>query len=370
MKDDFLKMVNPCSLDVPPNWIPPTPTEIRALKDELLPEGEQRIDWMAEAVGANYKLARNAFSNSAYEKGTRVDFSIWRLWLQMLNVVKPYKMNPRLEDIYEGVFSDEDFTPPMVFEFQYIARRSGLAADTIAKYLYMPPEVLKHLLTVNGGKKITDEFRVPKDIWLKFLVDIGFPTYESLFDVGNVLIDPASLLDVRTGEYVPPHPRSIRRLVAYTGYSLNELCDLFDMNVGKFAFYMSNRSMRSDASFTDGIFKTGGEWVAPAIRDLRLFCLLTNQDPREMIRALKLDAKETLAALNTPDTTAWKHEPLDGILDKDLWFKYVNAKVKHVSDLFRLLKKENKVTHIPYSLLRMILSAFGLVDQQDYFHKF
>ncbi|HDS1208426.1 TPA: hypothetical protein QDZ84_003465 [Shewanella algae] len=345
-------------------WIAPTPADIAEFK--------MFTGWstgeLARVADISPKHLRNFFKEDFYirrgENG-RISYSVWRFWLENFGFVEPKKLEPLKPFIRAAIFTSDskEWVKPNISEFRTLAVRSGSADSTIARFLNQPEPLIKHLL--HSPDKGPEPFHIQHADWISFLNRIRMRTLADY--MAPPIMPDSTLLPVGEG-YEPPNPKIVRQFIAWTGRRPEELSAIFGIDASKLTFFASNRSARTtDASIPSTVFSADG-WRAPTFRELRTFMNVYSLDPMETAKKLRLSPREMKIALITRDNTSEKEAPLD--IEQSDWFSLLDVlKIFDMAQLDKLTERESRAYHINYSVWRLMLTAFGIVEPLNFQRK-
>lgn len=338
-------MNSPFLLPLSEGYTPPNNEQLAMLKNSV---GWTTMD-LAKSASIKDKHLRMLFSERNYLKGKVIDYYVWRFWLESFKIVDDLKLSPKPISVREDIFSfDGNWSAPTVEEFCYIAKRTGHSSDTLAKVIDIPTKLIESMIK-NPSKGV---FRISKDKWQEFCSQYQFDSIAALTAAPKLFED--SLLALP--DFQPPRPVQLRQFIAWTGYSPEELEEMFGIPSSKLRFFMSNRSTRStDATITERIFSREG-WVAPFSRELRSIVNVKRCDPGLVANMLRLKKTDVYTYLRSPNSVRLH-------VTQEDWFAFLDKiGVVGSNDINKILSKESKVNTIPYTCWRLMLSTFGLIE--------
>lgn len=336
-------------------WVPPTCAEIAEFK--------KAVGWstneLAALVDVDPKHLRNYLKEKTYIQGKRIQYSTWRFWLESFGIVEPLKLEPTKPYLQSKIFSSDksQWREPVVSELRVLVTRSGYSDSAVARFLEIEEPLIKHLL--HSPKKVGNSpFHVKHEKWMFFLGKIGI---SSLTEYKNPPNLPEACLKAIGEGYEPPNPKDIRQFAAWTGRTPSELAAIVGEEESRLGFFMSNRSTRqTDATIEDRVFGVE-DWRAPNFKELRTFMNILSLDPMEIAHRLKLSKQEMTVALATRDNGMGKERPLP--VTQEDWFKLLDSlKVFNTDKIKKLTAREGRAYYIQYSIWRLLLQSFGLVE--------
>ena len=336
-------------------WVAPTTNELAEFK--------KAVGWstneLAQLVDVNPKHLRNYLKERSYIQGKRIQYTVWRLWLESFGIVKPMNLQPEKPFLRSRIFSHDvkEWVKPNLAEFRVLATRSGSSSSTISRLLDMEEPLIKHLLHSNNAKT-SNSFHVEHSKWLNFLDKSGIRTLHEY--IAPPMLPQETLQPLGEG-FVPPKPRVLRQFIAWTGRTPEQLASMIGVEESKLKFFTTNRSARShDVTIDDRVFSIEN-WRAPTFVELRTFMNVLSLEPMEIAHRLKLGAHEMKVALKTRDNEEWKREPMP--IPQDAWFKLLDSlRVFSADKIKPLTDRESRAYYIHYSSWRLLLQAFGIVE--------
>jgi len=351
-------------------WTVPTNIEIINLKNA---SGLNSTE-LAKMADMDPKHFRMYCSERSYIQGRTIPYPTWRFWLEELGYAQPVKLQPKDNIVNESnmarleqLFSVEpgQWVPPTLAEFRAIVARTGYSHVSISRMAGVTELVANNLLK---GKASERDLSQPVTIfghakWMNFLKQLELPTVQDLLSFPPL---PAVCLASIDDGFQPPNPRQLRRFIAWTGYTVDELSHMFDLKPSRLSFYMSNRSSRNSNLGGSGI---GGidprvfsrdDWRPPYFHELRTLMNVKSLDPMSVARALKLSTQEMKVALLTRDNDKDKGDVLP--IEQEVWYAYLDhLKIFNTEDLQKRVSSEGQSHHIHYTIWRLFLYAFGVL---------
>lgn len=322
--------------------------------NEDLGEFKEYVGWssneLAKIVDIKSKRMRGFLSERGYIKGARIEYAPWRLLLESFAVVEPVHKNVRKPLLKTELFENgEGWIAPTKKELKLIFRRSDARFDEMVALLKLNKAELKELMEP-GGKwsKVLD-----KEVWFKFIKGIGI---ESLDDFTEMPKLPDKTLLPIDEDYQPPRPNVIRKLVAWSGYSMDEIAATVGLPGSAFGFYCSNKSFRGgDESVLDGLFSRE-HWRPPFSRELKMIITVTKCDPVRASKALGISQGFIKGCLESSGSRRVH-------VDKDKWLSFMDELGIFSGEQFKgLSEKASDNKPIPYASWRLLLHIFGLVE--------
>lgn len=337
-------------------WVAPTPNDIHELKAHT----NLSTNELAAHADIKPKHLRGYLSEKNYVKGKSLSYSLWRLWLEDFGCVQPVSLEVQRPFLRSEIFSHQasNWLAPKVGELKTIQRRSGVATETIARFLNIEATTLSYYLSHSDSRKVAD--MITHENWIACLRKIQLQTLTAYKAPPTF---PDACLKSASDGFEPPSPKVLRQFVAWTGMSAKKLENLFGFDSGRLSFFMSNRSARTqDASINTAVFSFE-HWQAPSFIELRTFCNILSLNPYEVASRLKLSQAEIKALLNSQDNLPIKKSPLP--VKRDDWFALLDAqRIVSSKAITRLTKREERAHYIHYSSWRLMLYAFGILSPQ------
>lgn len=336
-------------------WVAPTNSEIAELKNGV---GYSTIE-LANSVGMNPKHLRNYLKEANYIKGDRIQYVIWRYWLEGFGLVEPQNLQPERIVVRSKIFSHDEaeWEKPNLREFRVLAVRSGSADSTVSRLLGLAEPLVNHLLHGRDAV-LSSPLHVEHKNWINFLNKAGLNTLRDFLSPPNL---PDETLKPLADGFVPPEPRILRQFVGWTGLTPEELCAKFGLEPGRLTYYMSNRSARTHNATIDPAVFSVENWRAPTYAEIRTFLNVTPTNPMELAQRLKIGKAELATALRNRNNDPSMKVPLD--ISQSDWFKLLDSQKIITSKVMdKLTEREGTAHYIPYSAWRVMLQAYGIVE--------
>jgi len=353
------KMHEKALLPYSSGWVSPTHTELAEFKKLV---GYSTIE-LAEMVGMNPKNLRNFFKEKSYINGKRIQYTVWRYWLESFGLAEVNHLKTKRPFLRSSIFSAKSsvFEKPKISELRVLVSRSGSSVSKTSRSLDFSESMLSHYLYSNNVDANL-VFPIEHKNWLNFLLHIGISSLTEYSETPK--LPNVTLLPLDSG-FEPPNPKVLRQFISWTGYTPNELAQEFGVESSKISFYCSNRSARTAEVSLDPKIYSAIDWRCPTYSELRTFINILSIDKYEAAKILKMGKQEIDEILSTRDNDYSKLEPLD--LYQSDWFNLLDAqKVIDGAELKSLVDRENRAHHINYSLWRVMLQSFGVLAPLKY----
>jgi hypothetical protein len=329
-------------------WQSPTNQEVFALKNHV----NYSTNELAVVAGIAPKNLRAILSERRYIRGARIEYSVWRLWLQLFELVPDMKLNHKRPSIRHMIFpSAAKWMRPVVRECRLINLRAGVTDEQASKLMGVSRAVLENMLSKEPNAVID----LDRGVWFDYLDKLSIGSIDDFCRKPD--LSPLTLLDIRDG-YVAPAPLEVRKLLAWSGYSLIDAATSFGVDANKLRFYTSPKAERLAMKSVSADLFNRSSWKSPLPTELQLIASVVGLRLDVLAKRLGLDA-----AAVRKQVRAVSNSRLDVNFDK--WFEFIQA--ESIESYEEFDTKVSEVSsrargEIPYSLWRMMLSTFDYID--------
>jgi len=329
--------------------------------NEDIVELKKYVGWstneLAAAIDITPKRFRELQKERSYIKGWVIQYAPWRLLIESFGMVRPLRLRAKRPKLRKEIFEDgEKWKQPTTKEVRLLFRRSDKKHDELTDLLGLNESLSKHLVESQKSQILPIE----KDKWFQFLKGAGLESVREFLFKPN--LPKETLLAIDEG-YNPPRPNVLRKFVAWSGYSGDELARLIGMEESSFGFYCSNRSFRGgDESVLTGLFSRDA-WRPPFTRELRAIITVSKCDPVRAAKALGIGVPFMMSCMKSSESKRVH-------VDKEKWLKFMDELGYFSAEQFNeLAVKMSESKPIPYASWRLLLYVFGVVEPTNFQRK-